>query len=196
LIFHYDPNIWKNISEATASLASAWLRACNARSREDLTLVRARTTIYSESYFPQTTKDWNNLPKEMKDATSLEQFSEMMGRPERKEERYYAGTRRGNILHSRLRLSCSDLNSHLADNNLVESPACRCGNWQESVKHYLLDCSEYDDQRDTLVESIEQYCYPINTESLLYGSNEFSEEHNIELFKSVQQYILQTNRFK
>jgi hypothetical protein len=51
---------------------------------------------------------------------------------------------------TRLRTGHNSLNQHLGRSKIVESEQCSCGDGVESVRHYLLICSNYDQQRDTL----------------------------------------------
>ena len=40
---------------------------------------------------------------------------------------YSYGKRKCNIIHSRLRMGCSELNAHLYDYHVIENPKCACG---------------------------------------------------------------------
>ena len=93
---------------------------------------------------------------------------------------YYTGSRRGQILHSRLRMQLSSLNQHLCRKNIVDSPSCICG-LTESTTHYLFHCPRYTAQRQMYINSIN---VPINltTEILLFGSPKVAPNKNVELF--------------
>ena len=68
------------------------------------------------------------LPEETKQAPSVASFKHRLNRDLNKPPIYFnAGTRRGQILHTRLRLECSSLNAHLYRKNLVPEPTCQCG---------------------------------------------------------------------
>ena len=130
----------------------------------------------------------------MKNATTLEQFSELLHSPEKKQKCYYTGTRRGQIQHARLRLKCSDLNDDLYNKNLVVSPACTCGDPHETADHYFHDCTNYRQERTTLHHEIYRHC-PITTDLLLFGNPDADDDTNTDIFDKVQKFILQTNRF-
>ena len=44
----------------------------------------------------------------------------------------------------RLRLGCSDLNSHLFDRGLANCQSCSCGNKREDPLQFFLQCAKYD----------------------------------------------------
>ena len=66
------------------------------------------------------------------------------------------GSKRGNILHARLRMDMTQLNSHQHIFQNVLSPGCRCRHHSENIKHFVLHCHIYDNQRKTLFDSISQ----------------------------------------
>ena len=126
----------------------------NVRSNDSLTIPKTRTTSFKESFIPDTTKDWNSLTAEARSSKTLENFTEYLPKPNQTPKHYYTGTRKVQILHVRLRLKCSSLNSHLADRGLTEDRACECGVENETVQHFLLECPLYQAQRDELFENL------------------------------------------
>ena len=46
------------------------------RNARDIDIPSARTEAYAKSYFPSTIRAWNNLDKETKNITNLEDFKE------------------------------------------------------------------------------------------------------------------------
>ncbi len=104
---------------------------------------------------------------------------------------YNIGSREGQILHARLRLSCSSLNLDLHRRSIVDSPNCTCGA-VESVSHFLLHCTNFDIHRQRYLANLP--CPPIS-ENLLNGNERLSFEQNKYIFLQVQQFILATKRF-
>ena len=51
---------------------------------------------------------------------------------------------------SRLRTGHCHLNEYLHRFNIIETAECECGAEKETVKHYLLNCELYDEERDVL----------------------------------------------
>ena len=109
----------------------------------------------------------------------------------RKPPGYFScGTRMEQVLHARLRLEYSSLNSHLCRKNIIESPSCSCGGF-ESNYHYLFTCPKYAQYINRyLPHNLQNY----STNNLLYGKENLSE-HNESLFLQVQEYVIKYGRF-
>ena len=72
---------------------------------------RANTNLFLDSVFPSTIRAWNNLPIEIKEASSLKNFKSLLNRNIQSPPKYYnSGSRIGQILHARLRMGCCSLN--------------------------------------------------------------------------------------
>lgn len=106
---------------------------------------------------------------------------------------YYIGSRRAQVLHTRLRTNCSSLNLHLFLKNITESPLCQCGSI-ENTEHYFLYCKYYQDQRDELLSVVTPYHIP-TVNLFLYGDKTLSQHTNTIIFESVQKFIVGTKRF-
>ena len=66
---------------------------------------------------------------------------------------FYAGNRRAQVLHTRLRTKCSSLNDDLFQKRITDSPLCLCGNL-ENTDHYFMHCPLYGEQRAELNQKI------------------------------------------
>ena len=144
------------------------------------TIASSRTTTYHKSFFPQTSEQWNKLPntvRTLKHDAFKKQIHEQLGASE--PPTYYTfGTKLGNVLHARLRMDMSELNSHLYSIQKIASPACHCGYNNETVSHFILKCPNYVKQRDNLFKNISESIpdfgikppnYQLQT--LIYGKN-------------------------
>ena len=101
---------------------------------------RVHTNLFSNSFFHSTVCAWNDLPNDIKDAPSLGSFKYKINTNLRSPPKFYnAGTRKGQILQTRLRLECSSLNSDLHRKNIIPNPFCRCGVF-ESSNHFFFAC--------------------------------------------------------
>ena len=60
---------------------------------------------------------------------------------------FSVGSRLGQILHARIRMACSSLNSDLYRKNIVPSPSCACGGF-ESAYHFFFICPKYNATRE------------------------------------------------
>jgi hypothetical protein len=163
------------------------------RTAEQRSIMITRTKLFYDSFIPATTRDWNELPKETINCSTVEAFAEGLTKRERKPIYYYAGSRRGQIKHARLRLKCSKLNTHLFAKNLTETELCSCGTSRETESHYLMECENYTEARDELYDDLDMI--PVITSDLLiYGAENLTQKENEKTFEAVQRYILKTER--
>ena len=166
----------------------------NTRNSNALQPPITRTSLYSNYFLPSTVKSWNNQPTEIQTLPSLPSFKNYFkNKKAKKPLYYYEGSRTGQILHSRLRMNCSNLNSHLYKKHLVQSPNCSCGEI-ETNEHYLLKCGRYNNHRERYISNL-TFPIRITTNILLFGSERLSVEQNKAIFKSVQKFIVASNRF-
>ena len=148
-------------------------------------------------FLPSVLKVWNNIPSDTCDCQSLNIFkrrisNECISPP----KYYYIGSKLGQVLHTRLRLNCSSLNSHLFVRNLVCSPNCTCGKI-ETTAHFLLECPKYSVLRQELFSCIDNYNLniEISVNLLVFGSSHLTDLQNSNIFRLTQSYILKSKRF-
>ncbi|KAI8483663.1 hypothetical protein Bbelb_386010 [Branchiostoma belcheri] len=176
-------------------------RQLNLRLRNDthLHVPYCRTNTYGSSFVPYTTRLWNNLPKEVKEATSLLQFKQRC-RAHMLSSRHHQGyrrlgDRRSNILATRLRIGWCQLNSTLAKFNLT-GRGCACGATSETVTHFLLRCPLHAAARQDLATAVYRLVRrPLSTSVLLNRSPGNDITLNNSLSHSFHTYITSTNRF-
>ena len=86
----------------------------NLRNANDIQTIDSRTTLYFNSFLPSVIKDWNSLPHGNRNADSLNSFNRQINLDRKNIPKYYySGTRRYQIIHTRLRTGCSSLNYDL-----------------------------------------------------------------------------------
>ena len=104
-------------------------------------------------------------------------------------------------MHAQLRMQCSNLNYHLFNLNAVDSPSSSCSYKCEDANHYLLPTTYYlppttylsnASEMQKLMSVLEQLCM-VNVQVLLFGSNKHSYAENRVIFKSVDNFILESN---
>jgi hypothetical protein len=85
-----------------------------------------------------------------------------------------------------------NLRANLVRANIVNDPSfpCRCP--LEDAIHYLLECPLYTNARMQLFMNITPYTV-ISIETLLFGSDNLTNEHNLIVFRNVQKYIHDTS---
>jgi hypothetical protein len=161
------------------------------RNRENLDIPRPRLLVHKNSFFPVTSREWNDLDDQVKDAPSTTAFKKRISKdPTRPDPLYYYGKRRPAIHHTRLRMGCSALRKHLHRLNLVPSPTCACNLEEE----HLFVCPLYATHRVIMLETINQVAYP-NLKLLLYGDQSLPLEANHIVFYAVQRFIDESKRF-
>lgn len=162
------------------------------RNSNNIELLHANTNLYFNSFLPSTIRSWNNLPVEIQQADSLQSFKFNLNRNLKSPPKYfYAGTRKGQILHARLRMDCSSLNSHLYRKNIVDTPSCTCGEFESSY-HFFFHCPKYTNIRNIYLQD-EVLHYSVH--DFLFGVETASDTENETLFIKVQNYIINSKRF-
>ena len=161
----------------------------------------ARTSSYFNSFIPSTIRLWNSLPLSLQKSPSLGIFRSGLEKFYRTDDIFKPfnyGIRKLNISHCQLRNNASNLKSHLFNQFLSENTFCaNCNHPVEDNKHFFFICPKYNDVRQILLDSINSIAdnVDINIELLLFGNRLFSYDMNIAIFKSVQKYISDTQRF-
>jgi len=143
---------------------------------------------------PSTTKLWNNLPINVKQANTIQHFKNNINNlnPITKPNAFFTiGSRQSNILHCRLRDGASSLNYDLFRAHFVNDPSCSCGHPCEDEAHFLLWCPNYTNSRLILLRSMNWY-HTVTLDILLFGDNDLSLNQNIVIAQSVQKYIVAT----
>jgi hypothetical protein len=137
------------------------------------------------------------LPEEVKSTNSLEEFKSLVKptfTPPPKH--YYLGTRREQILISRLRTKNADLRANLHRRNLADSDICECNLEAETTDHFLMSCPTYTQQRRALTARLTNINEPKTSELLLKGCQELNENDNRTIITATLAYINETARFK
>ena len=164
------------------------------RHAQNLAEIRTRTSFYSGYFLPSSIKLWNNIPQNIRQGSSLNTFKHFLKCHNIKRPSYYdIGSRQGQVLHARLRMESSSLNSHLFTRNIAENPNCNCGQ-TETTAHYLLRCHRYSAIRDTTLFSLNLHT-PLTLDLLLHGSDALTLDQNAHVFLTVQKFIIDSKRF-
>ena len=153
------------------------------------------TDLYYKSYFPSTTLLWNDLPDDIKSTTSIGAFKRYLSRNDPIVPYYfYSGNRLPQIIHCKLRLKMSDLNSDMFSRHLTNDKSCRCGAPNEDATHYLLNCTKYTEIRNTTIRILPPLAQ--NLKTLLFGNTDFSIAFNEYIVLTVHEFICLSNRFE
>ena len=172
------------------------------RNRYDLQVPFARLETYAQSFFPATSRQWNNLNHNTRSTNTLYTFKshylKQYPRPT-PIQLYYYGNRVAAINQAKMRIGCSFLNHDLCENlHVIPSPKCNCIlNENETPDHYFTTCPWYTfDRRILYAELLNiQNLPPINAKLLLFGTTLLDAGANLKIFKLVHHFITKTTRF-
>ena len=133
--------------------------------------------------------------------TFKKQLCQRLGRPD-PPNYFNMANKWGNILHARLRMNMTSLNSHLFIIQKVPSTECRCGHANENISHFILNCTYYDEQRHTLFDNISQTLQidfrnilPQHQLRTLLNGLDVNDEHSMAVASQFQNFLLNTKRF-
>jgi len=155
---------------------------------------RSKTETYNSSFFPSTTKLWNDLPDNILLTDSLGQFKRYLSSNDTLvPPHFYIGDRREQIIHCRMRLGMSDLKDDMFNRHLEIDRSCACGDASETAEHYLLFCNNYNAARRQTISTLPPDWININT--LLLGNSDLRCHDNNNIVISVHKFIKDTNRF-
>jgi hypothetical protein len=167
------------------------------RNRGNLDVPLTRLNILSHSFFPQTTRLWNDLPNAVKLRPSVEAFKDFYRkRLPQKNPLYYYGGRLEAAIHARMRIRNSPLKDDLCTFlHVIDSPLCPCGAGQpETADHFFFHCRLFINERAELVNDL----LPLNivdVKHLLFGFPDCDHAITLQIFSSVHKYIRETERF-
>ena len=158
------------------------------------TVPRSKTETYNRSFFPSTSKLWNDLSLNMLQTDSLSQFKRNLSYNDTcVPSYYYIGERREQVIQCKMRLGMSDLNYDLYHRHIAVNSSCACGYASETAAHYLLFCNNYVIIRQHTINLL-----PIqsqNIKTLLFGDNSLQCHENNKIFLTVHNFIKESMRF-
>ena len=177
------------------------------RHSRNFSIFPVRTVRSANSFFPSTTKLWNEAYSITESTDSIGTFKNALVSyfqlPKYFKPFDYSIDRYTSIVHTHIRLDACALNYHLHRIGIKQSPACSCGFINESKSHYFLYCPNYAAQRQTILTSAA--CIAPNlwsrlsdrkkTELFIFGSSLLSDEQNCHIFYQVKYFIKNSNRF-
>ena len=165
------------------------------------------SSFFTNSFFPFAIKKWDLLDPALRNEPDFTEFKLKLKeklKPHRFKH-FHCGFKYPNTLHTQLRVGRSFLNCHLFPIGLSITKSCQCGYHLESVDHYLLHCSLYEQARLQLFQKLEGLLEnKLNTYSnkslcqiLLCGEKPHLPEkytHNKHIFFAVQTFLSRSKR--
>ena len=116
-----------------------------------------------------------------------------MFNPNKTKYYYFLGDRKCSAILSSLRTGCSQLNSDLFHNGLIENRYCSCG-LEETAEHYFLYCENHRFVREQFQTDTTDLGL-ISVNMTLHGLENYRLIENQLLHKAVCKYILATETF-
>ena len=167
--------------------------AYELRNANKLIIVNARTEKFRNSIILDSVRLWNALDNETKDLNDYDDFKKNVLVKYEPNILFNGIVRKLNIIHSQLRMQCSNLNDHLYKLHVIDTSACICSHFCEDCYHFFFQCPLYAVQRIKLLSDVNRLCN-VDLNVLLYGSNLLDLKQNLIIFKSVELFILETDR--
>ena len=166
------------------------------RNRENTHIPAARLESFKRSFFPFSTRVWNDLPSDLRNSRSLEEFkTKVQINREVPNILYYYGERWPAVHHSRLRIGCSKLKFDLCFNlKVIENPQCSCGARYENAFHFFMQCPNYADIRLNLFSIISIFT-KVTVDTIFHGHTDLTSEQNEVVIEAVHSFILKSERF-
>ena len=165
-----------------------------------------RTDTFKNSYFPNVINKWNKEDEKIRGATSFSLFKVSllkMGRPHANST-YRIHSSVGIRLLTHLRLGLSRLNEHKSRHNFADcvNPLCSCSIKPQTTLHFFLHCHNFLNIRRKLFDKIklrDETLLQLNDESLLtvllFGSNIYNDQVNVQILNATIDYIIDSDRF-
>ena len=166
----------------------------NLRRNQDIRQFHFRTSKFQNSLFPDCIKLWNELPADVRSIPEKDLFKEKISKSFKRNALYGCLDRGLGLIHSQFRMHCSNLNAHLFNLHVVDSPNCFCSFKNEDCYHYFFDCPMYNVERMHLFDEVQKLC-DVKLNTILYGNENLSLKDNIEIFRCVERFIMETGRF-
>jgi hypothetical protein len=184
----------------------------NLRTGHNVTMPQLKTSTYQNSFFPQSIKNWNELPTKNREVGTIHTFKEHQKKNSGYKINilYHLFSSKAAINHTRIRLGLSGLASQRFDYKHIKNPICiRCNAKSESPAHFFLLCPSYAAQRIDFLREICLILHNNNIEvdftkksfqnffinTVLRGSILLDDLNNGTIFFVTQLYIQQTQRF-
>ena len=165
------------------------------RRENDISLPPDFREQHRNSFMNLSIRDWNCLPDSLRSIELRSAFKRKL-RPKPNPDPYYQHelNRKAAIDLTRLRCDNANLNHNLFGRNLSETAACSCGDSDETVTHFLIECPLYQRARRDAVNLLPAGSW--NTRDLLHGSKvRYNAETNKLISMTVQAFIQSTGRF-
>ena len=96
-----------------------------------------------------------------------------------------------------MRLDNPNLNDCLHSKCMSDTPACGCGYSNETIEHYLMECSTHISSRTKMIRNLRKIIPSITVtpELLMNGDESLTTIENDAIMKQTLDFIKETKRF-
>ena len=171
--------------------------------------IPCRTTRFFNSFYPDTTRSWNNIGFELRNCETISKFKQKLLSLIRPPKKSIFGIHdpHGIRILFQLRVGLSLLKGHKQNHNYLDTPSgiSDCGDGYEDNTHFFITkCAMYAVSRTSLLRSISniliqndlQHLPPTElTQLYLYGHSNITTSANRLVLQSSIKYIHDTERF-
>ena len=178
-------------------------------SKHLITPFTSRTEKFQSSFFPSCVFSWNRfLTSVQRNAISVNKFKRKLlysFKPD-KCSNYGIYDRVGLRFLTQLRVDLNPLRKYKFNHNFADTSdeLCSYGDGVEDIHHYLLDCHQFVDIRNALMDSItgliganvRKFSRKFITSLLLYGSKDYKLDINKAILNETLKFIHQSEKFK
>ena len=166
--------------------------------------IKYGTNRYLSSFFPDATKNWNNIITDFNDLPSFEDLKKHLISLYRPHAQPIFDIHNPHLRYIfQLRVGLSHLRYHKKRHNFADTPSdkCLCKNGVEDTHHFLIECPFYTTHRKALFACVETLLQNHNlrvtksVELLLYGHPLLDVSENRVLLLGTLEFIIKTKRF-
>ena len=166
----------------------------NLRNNHEQKQFKFKTARFQKSLLPDCVSKWNELDVKIRQIPDNLHFKNCITNQNVPNPLHYGHERALGIIHSQLRMKCSNLKAHLFSLHVVDSPHCVCMGGIEDCFHFFFKCPLYISERNKLFDNVQHIC-DVSLEVLLNGKSTLSLDKNCEITRHVETYISDTARF-
>ena len=167
----------------------------NLRKTNNFTTPLCRIQKYQKSFLPHAIDLWNKLPSDTKTLRDYDLFKSELEKNRPSENPLFCyGNREESIWMARFRMNCIQLNAHLSQIKVIDSPRCACGYKCEDAYHFFFICPLYNVPRAAFHNQVANHA-PFTLRTILFGSDNLDLNENKLIYQETLKFIKSSRRF-